>query len=82
MSGFEVLRGLYANDEDFGSTWSKLPLDDLSMHDDSLFKGNRLCIPHSSLREKLICDLHGGGLSGHLGWEKTIVSLEERYYWP
>ncbi|GJU09507.1 putative CCCH-type zinc finger family protein [Tanacetum coccineum] len=61
-----IFRDLNANDEDFGNTWSKLPFDDYSMHDGYLFKGNRLCIPHCSLREKLIRDLHGGGLSGHL----------------
>ncbi|GKB40258.1 reverse mRNAase [Tanacetum coccineum] len=67
VTGFEVFRDLYANNEDFGNTWSKLPFDDYSMHDGYLFKGNHLCIPRCSLREKLIRDLHGGGLSGHLG---------------
>ncbi|GJS10526.1 transposon ty3-I gag-pol polyprotein [Tanacetum coccineum] len=61
VSEFEIFCDLYAIDEDFGSTWDKVPLDNFSMHDGYLFKGNRLCVPRSSLREKLIRDLHGGG---------------------
>jgi hypothetical protein len=58
ISGFKQLKELYEHDTDFGGVWNKYmlkqPLHDYLVQNRYLFKGSRLCIPRSSLRDKLL----------------------------
>ena len=34
------------------------------------------------MREFIIHELHGGGLAGHFGQDKTYSLVVDRFYWP
>ena len=85
--GFDYLKELYEEDEDFGRVWiqcqqTQFVMDGIHLQDGFLFQGNQLYIPWSSLREQVVRKLHGRGLGGHTRWDKTIAFVDERYYWP
>ncbi|GJR74756.1 putative nucleotidyltransferase, ribonuclease H [Tanacetum coccineum] len=52
---------------------------DFNIHDGFIFKGNQLCIPHTSLRLKIIKELHG---EGHVGRDHTLQLVQASYFWP
>ena len=83
--GFEVLKELYKNDPDFGNVWencSKGSFNHFLVQEGFLFKNNRLCIPQCSLRRAIIQEVHGGGLAGHFGRDKTLALVQENFFWP
>lgn len=88
VEGFDAIRQQYVSCTDLGPMYSDLthypptPHDGYALHDGCLFKGNRLCIPTSDLRDLLVWELHGGGLAGHFGRDKTIELVEDRFHWP
>ncbi|GJU79680.1 transposon ty3-I gag-pol polyprotein [Tanacetum coccineum] len=85
VSGFESIQPLYADDPDFKDCWEQCetaPFRDFVRRDDFLFKGRRLCVPLSSVREAIILETHQGGLAGHFGRDKTVGLVSERFFWP
>ena len=66
--------------------WKRLCIDNGVLkrkYDD--VHGNRswlqLVVPHS-LRSEIMEQLHSGALEGHLGVDKTVAKIRERFYWP
>ncbi|KAL5751049.1 hypothetical protein ACOSP7_025652 [Xanthoceras sorbifolium] len=86
-TGFESIKDLYATDDDFKEIWSSLnnnlgSASDFVIKDGYLIKQSRICIPKGSMREFIIQELHGGGLAGHFGYDKTMALVADRFYWP
>lgn len=83
--GFEHVKDLYANNPYFANIFhacKNSSHDKFYVHEGFLFKAERLCIPMCSLRELLVKEAHGGGLTGHYGIHKTYQVLCEHFYWP
>ena len=86
--GLEAIKEQYMKDSFFQEVLEKYDAKDsgvlaeLVFNDGYLLKGVRLCIPEGSLKELLIGELHGGGLGGHFGRNKTLNLVSERYFWP
>ena len=82
LLGFEHLKELYASDTDFADVFAiceRSGKGGFYRHDGFLFKGSRLCIPQSSIRELLVREADSGGLTGHFGVAKTLEILHPHF---
>ena len=83
LLGFEYVKELYTNDDDFASvhgTCENAAFGKFYRLDGYLFRENRLCVPNSSMRELLVRETHEGGLMSHFGVRKTLEVLHEHIF--
>jgi hypothetical protein len=89
--GFDDLRDMYADDQDFKEAYqaTENPIlrdrslwIDYMIQEGLLFRGNQLCILKCSMRDNSLKDKHNGVLGGHFGHDKTFATLNESYFWP
>jgi len=82
---FEKIKDTYESCPDFETVLRDSltnKVDGFLLQDGYLFCSRKLCIPRTSLREFLVCELHAGGLAGNFRQNKTIEAVEYRFYWP
>jgi hypothetical protein len=85
LLGFEYIKELYLDGNDFGSIYDEckvLANGRFFRHDGFLFKKNKLCVPNCFMRKLLVWEAHGGGLMRHFRIAKTLDVLREHFYWP
>ena len=82
--GFEYVKELYANDDEFASAYGaceKAAFGKFYRLDGYLFRDNRLCLPNNSMRDLLVHEAQGGGLIGHFGVRKTLDVLHKHFFY-
>ncbi|RDY08881.1 Retrovirus-related Pol polyprotein from transposon 17.6, partial [Mucuna pruriens] len=69
MLGLDCIKELYEKDIDLSEPFAMcvhVVFCDYYRHDGFLFKGKKLCVPMSSIKQLLVKKAHEGGLIGHL----------------
>lgn len=65
-----------------GNAIAKSILKTIILYNKVFIKKNKICIPKTSLREKLIREQHVGSLTAHIGRDMIIIALQGKDYWP
>lgn len=50
------------------------------LHEGYIFKGNQLCIPKGSQCKQIMLELHGNGIGGSFGRDKTLAKVTDKVY--
>jgi len=83
--GFDHIKELYHDDLDFSLIYQECAKGGHTyffIQDEFLFKGKRLCVPQSSIRQSLVREAYEGGLMGHFAVAKTLDVLHMHFFWP
>lgn len=80
------LQGRSREDKKLVQLWDQRELKDGLLwrryeSEDGNFSHRQLIVP-KSLRQSVLQEIHAGVVGGHLGEEKTLSWLKERFYWP
>ena len=84
MLGFEFIKDLYVTDSDFDEIFISLPRhtrEHYFISQGFLYYEDKLCIPMSSMHTFLVGEVHGGGLMGYFEIAKTLMVVQEHFYW-
>ena len=82
----DVVRGQGPEAQRLAQLWDKLLVEEGVLkrrYEDSQGHSTRLqLVVPRSMRKEVLQELHAGALEGHLGEEKTLLKVKERFYWP
>ena len=86
VTGFERIKEEYNDCQNFENIYTNLTSHrshgEYILQEGYLFKGAKLCVPRTSIRDFLIWEIHARGLAGHFRVHKTITLMEEQFFWP
>ena len=78
---FHSIKALYIEIEDFKNVVENPSHhDSFTLQEGFLFKGNKLSIPKSPLRDLIIKKAHRGALVAHFDINKTLEILKKHFY--
>ena len=66
----------------FTAAQAAKPGGEYAARDGLLWRKGRICVPgNAELRTALLHECHGTPVGGHLGRDKTLFALKQRFYW-